>query len=705
MAFTRFENITVQNFGRVGIRATGNASNSDFMFMKDVQLRGNAIGFYENGTDTSASGFHNVNPYGNMMAGLIERSFLGNTWVNPFGEFNGEDPPLPGTANTTNLTRSGNVVTATLATALPSDSAGAPGVGNAIVIAGTTSAGTSFNGTFFIATISADRKTITWAQTGANESASGQGTARTGICSEAMAAAGWTPHGLSFVPAGAAVNTTVIGGYDEGAKTQFGPYAMVFGGNYGNVDWSDANVRPSVFITGGPNNGLSLPMRFRDVDLSGNAVRFFIKLGGECLNHTDNSLLCLVDTTQIANPNGYVSFKMKTIAGSISNWYGYQIGQSEFDYNDSFRIPNYNTLNPITGDSTNMGYQAGAWFPNGFYFGNTSIANRQGVSELGNSRITPTWSSSKGSLITSNLNIAAGGFGCWMNTGATSWYASCPLAKDSTGTQWQFPQLIIGTSQALTGTSGAGSTVIVNNADINASGQVTAGAITEAKQTLADNATWNASTSAHGYLKKLDNNATHYMDGTGNWSTPAGGTATSAIISHATLPTVNSDSIPAGTAGPAYFATSCVFTAAEGANVKAGSTLEIVFNGRITTTGTAQSAGFRVHLTDGTTTADWTSGTTGSASSQGNSVWILRVQGVFSGTAGAAGLQAQGTTFLQTQSQAGASNWFSTGTTGQAPVTTTFNMNNGLTITVAQLNTTAAGSTHYLDNLTCRIVP
>ena len=38
-----------------------------------------------------------------------------------------------------------------------------------------------------------------------------------------------------------------------------------------------------------------------------------------------------------------------------------------------------------------------------------------------------------------------------------------------------------------------------------------------------DNTDLNASTSRHGLLKKLSNVATEYMDGTGNWSTPAGG--------------------------------------------------------------------------------------------------------------------------------------------------------------------------------------
>jgi hypothetical protein len=38
-----------------------------------------------------------------------------------------------------------------------------------------------------------------------------------------------------------------------------------------------------------------------------------------------------------------------------------------------------------------------------------------------------------------------------------------------------------------------------------------------------DNTDLNASTTAHGLLKKLDNDDTHYMDGKGNWTAPAGG--------------------------------------------------------------------------------------------------------------------------------------------------------------------------------------
>lgn len=45
----------------------------------------------------------------------------------------------------------------------------------------------------------------------------------------------------------------------------------------------------------------------------------------------------------------------------------------------------------------------------------------------------------------------------------------------------------------------------------------------EAGQTLADNTTNNVSTTKHGYAPKAPNDATKFLDGTGAWSTPAGG--------------------------------------------------------------------------------------------------------------------------------------------------------------------------------------
>lgn len=63
-----------------------------------------------------------------------------------------------------------------------------------------------------------------------------------------------------------------------------------------------------------------------------------------------------------------------------------------------------------------------------------------------------------------------------------------------------------------------------------------------------DNTDLNASTSAHGLLKKLDNNSAHFLDGQGNWSTPAGGsgnsTSTGAVGSEPGSPTTGDIYLP-----------------------------------------------------------------------------------------------------------------------------------------------------------------
>ena len=45
---------------------------------------------------------------------------------------------------------------------------------------------------------------------------------------------------------------------------------------------------------------------------------------------------------------------------------------------------------------------------------------------------------------------------------------------------------------------------------------------TDANVSFSDITTGNASTSSHGFLKKLSNSASQFMDGTGNWSSPSG---------------------------------------------------------------------------------------------------------------------------------------------------------------------------------------
>jgi hypothetical protein len=84
---------------------------------------------------------------------------------------------------------------------------------------------------------------------------------------------------------------------------------------------------------------------------------------------------------------------------------------------------------------------------------------------------------------------------------------------------------------ALTDETGSGAAVFADTPTLVAPllGTPTSGVMTnctglpEAGLTLADNTTNDSSTAKHGFLKKLSNVATEYMDGTGAWSTPAVG--------------------------------------------------------------------------------------------------------------------------------------------------------------------------------------
>jgi len=51
------------------------------------------------------------------------------------------------------------------------------------------------------------------------------------------------------------------------------------------------------------------------------------------------------------------------------------------------------------------------------------------------------------------------------------------------------------------------------------------GAVTEAKMTLADNTTNNASSSKHGFLLKLENSGSKFLRDDGTWQTAGGGSA------------------------------------------------------------------------------------------------------------------------------------------------------------------------------------
>jgi hypothetical protein len=68
-----------------------------------------------------------------------------------------------------------------------------------------------------------------------------------------------------------------------------------------------------------------------------------------------------------------------------------------------------------------------------------------------------------------------------------------------------------------------GSFVTTNDTGTVTGTMIAATTITEANLVLADNTTGNVSATAHGFAPKAPNDATKYLDGTGAYSTPAGG--------------------------------------------------------------------------------------------------------------------------------------------------------------------------------------
>lgn len=128
-----------------------------------------------------------------------------------------------------------------------------------------------------------------------------------------------------------------------------------------------------------------------------------------------------------------------------------------------------------------------------------------------------------------------------LSSSAVPTCATVALSSDVSGTlaAAQFPALtgdvtnsagaLATTLATVNGNVGSfGSATTSLTATVNAKGLITAissQTVTPAESSLTftDITTNNSSTSKHGFLLKLDNNAAHYMDGTGAWTTPAGG--------------------------------------------------------------------------------------------------------------------------------------------------------------------------------------
>jgi hypothetical protein len=94
---------------------------------------------------------------------------------------------------------------------------------------------------------------------------------------------------------------------------------------------------------------------------------------------------------------------------------------------------------------------------------------------------------------------------------------------------WTKGDLLCGTGSNTTGQLAVGTNtyILVSDSTQTCGFKWGVPSVTDAQVVFSDITTGNSSTSNHGFLKKLDGNAAHFLDGTGAWGTPSGaGTVT-----------------------------------------------------------------------------------------------------------------------------------------------------------------------------------
>ncbi len=228
-------------------------------------------------------------------------------------------------------------------------------------------------------------------------------------------------------------------------------------------------------------------------------------------------------------PHSHIHYAGTAAASTVISWpvsTVRQVGSS--GYSTSVTFPIGNAEFDLVSDGTDW-YLADSTGSGGGGGGSgtvTSVSFTGGLISVATSTTTPA------------LTVVGTSGGVPYFNSSSTWTTSAALASGSIvvgGGVGGAPATITtgtGVTTALGVNPGSAGSFVVNGGALGtpASGSgANLTAIPEGGLTLTDITTNNAATTKHGFLKKLSNSASQYMDGTGNWSTPTGGTNLHAI--------------------------------------------------------------------------------------------------------------------------------------------------------------------------------
>ncbi len=251
-AYPVIENVDVEGFGRHGIFLDGgssiqSSSQPDGWQITNAVIAGNrGYGIFAYDGDANTGSARNVNSRFNLLAGIYDRSNYGNVWLMPESTYDGNAGLAAGaTQAVSSVSASSGVCTLTTNSVLAN---GVGMVGTWVTLSG-TSGGSTFGGTFKVASVDSGARQITYRCSASGGPASGGavGTASGASVFAALIGQAGSPgivHGSYITGSGAAV---WINPYCEG--TTFSPNfntGTVIGGNCNstivNSHWNYAGL-------------------------------------------------------------------------------------------------------------------------------------------------------------------------------------------------------------------------------------------------------------------------------------------------------------------------------------------------------------------------------------------------------------------------------------------------------------------------------